>query len=86
MRSGVQKFGDLMVDDTVLLDPEYLDGTTESCTTTTCWFKHFKTTKTGPTHRPSNGSNTTRCVPFLTWANLDHWSSKSKTLINLPTL
>jgi hypothetical protein len=22
----VQKFGDLMVDDTVLLDPEYLDG------------------------------------------------------------
>jgi len=26
VRSGVQKFGDLMVDDTVLLDPEYLDG------------------------------------------------------------
>lgn len=25
MRSGVQKFGDRMVDDTVLLDPEYLD-------------------------------------------------------------
>lgn len=26
MRTGVRKFGDLMVDDTVLLDPEYLDG------------------------------------------------------------
>lgn len=26
MRSGVQKFGDLMVDETILLDPEYLDA------------------------------------------------------------
>ena len=26
MRSGLKKFGDLMVDETILLDPEYLDA------------------------------------------------------------